>query len=66
MYYGEKLEQAIKTLEDAPELRDADILLFQEIDAVGVEAIAQRLGYNYVFYPAILDHHRRIEYGDAS
>lgn len=65
MFYGDKLEQAIETLEDVPELRDADILLFQEIDAVGVETIAQRLHYNYVFYPAILDHHRRIEYGDA-
>ena len=65
MFYGDKLEQAIATLEDAPELRDADILLFQEIDAVGVETIAKRLHYNYVFYPAILDHHRRVEYGDA-
>jgi len=65
MFYGNKLEQAIETLAEAPELRDADILLFQEIDAAGVETIAQRLHYNYVFYPTILDHHRRIEYGDA-
>jgi endonuclease/exonuclease/phosphatase family metal-dependent hydrolase len=65
LFYGAKLEQAIAALETAPELRDADVLFFQEIDRVGVETIAQRLHYNYVFYPTILDHHRRIEYGDA-
>ncbi len=65
MFYGDQLEQAIETLEEAPELQDADILLFQEIDAVGVETIAKRLKYNYIFFPAILDHHRPIEYGDA-
>lgn len=65
MFYGDKLEQVIQTLEEVPELQDADILLLQEIDAVGVDTMAKRLHYNYVFYPAILDHHRRIEYGDA-
>ena len=65
MFYGDQLEQAIKALEEVPELQDADILLFQEIDAAGVDTIAKRLHYNYVFYPAILDHHRRVEYGDA-
>ncbi len=65
MFYGDKLEQTINTLAETPELRDADVLLFQEIDAAGVETIAQRLRYNYVFYPTILDHKRRIEYGDA-
>jgi endonuclease/exonuclease/phosphatase family metal-dependent hydrolase len=65
LFYGERLEQAIQTIKDAPELRDADVLLLQEIDAAGVETLAERLGYNYLFYPAILDHHRRVEYGDA-
>lgn len=65
LFYGDRLEAAIQTLVETPELQNADVLLFQEIDAAGVEEIARRLNYNYIFYPTILDHQRRIEYGDA-
>jgi hypothetical protein len=65
MHHGEKLQQAIETLEDAEELRDADILLLQEIDAEGVETIAQRLRYNYVYYPAFFNRQHQKEFGNA-
>jgi endonuclease/exonuclease/phosphatase family metal-dependent hydrolase len=65
MHHAEKLAQAIETLEDATELGDADILLFQEIDAEGVETIAQRLRYNYVFYPAFYSRRLQKEFGNA-
>ena len=65
MHYGDKMEQAIEALEDVAELRGADILLLQEIDAEGVETIAQRLHYNYVFYPAFFNRQRRKAYGNA-
>jgi len=65
MHYGEKLEQAITTLQDAEELRMADVLLLQEMNATGVEQLAQALQYNYVFYPAAFHRQRREEYGNA-
>jgi endonuclease/exonuclease/phosphatase family metal-dependent hydrolase len=65
LHYGEKLAQAIATLENAPELRDADVLLLQEMDAEGVETLAQTLHYNYVFYPAAFHRQRKEEYGNA-
>jgi endonuclease/exonuclease/phosphatase family metal-dependent hydrolase len=64
-HYAVNLEQTIQTLEDVEELRDADILLLQEIDAEGVETIAQRLRYHYIFYPAAFNRQRRIEIGNA-
>jgi endonuclease/exonuclease/phosphatase family metal-dependent hydrolase len=65
MHYGEKLDQAIETLESADELQNADVLLLQEMDAAGVETLARRLHYNYIFYPAAIHRQRREEYGNA-
>ena len=65
MHYADKMEQAIAALEDVAELRDADILLLQELDAQGVVDIAQRLRYNYVFYPAVFNRQRQKAYGNA-
>jgi endonuclease/exonuclease/phosphatase family metal-dependent hydrolase len=65
LHYAEKLDQAISTLEDVPELQDADVLLLQEMDLEGVETLAQRLHYNYVFYPAAFHRVRKEEYGNA-
>lgn len=65
LHYAEKLDQAIATLENVPELHDADVLLLQEMDIEGVETLAQRLHYNYVFYPAAFHRVRKEEYGNA-
>jgi len=65
LHYGEMIEQAITTLQDAEELRMTDVLLLQEMNAAGVEQLAQALQYNYVFYPAAFHRQRREEYGNA-
>jgi endonuclease/exonuclease/phosphatase family metal-dependent hydrolase len=65
LHHAEKLEQVIQTLEDGVELRDADILLLQEVDLAGVETIAQRLQYNYVYYPAFFSRRYQKEFGNA-
>src|SRR5678815_2009460 len=36
----------------APPLQEADVVLLQEMDAPGTEAIAQSLSSGYVYYPA--------------
>lgn len=65
LHYGEKLDQAIAALQDTEELREADILLLQEMNSAGVEKLAQDLHYNFVFYPAAMHRQRREEYGNA-
>ena len=43
--FGIKLEEAIEELQTSENLRDADIILLQEMDEVGTETIAQTLEY---------------------
>jgi endonuclease/exonuclease/phosphatase family metal-dependent hydrolase len=49
---GERIEQAITALTTHPDLRNADVVLLQEMSGAGVEAIASRLGMAAVYYPA--------------
>jgi endonuclease/exonuclease/phosphatase family metal-dependent hydrolase len=65
LHYGQELKQIIETLETSDELRDADILLLQELNSEGAEALAQELHYDYVYYPAAMDRERQKEYGNA-
>lgn len=65
MHYGENLDQETAVLATTDELRDADLLLLQEMSAQGVEQLAQTLSYNYVFYPAAMHRQRQEEYGNA-
>jgi endonuclease/exonuclease/phosphatase family metal-dependent hydrolase len=55
--FAEKLETAIDALTNVDELKEADILLIQEMNEEGVEQLAQTFGYNYIYYPASI--HRR-------
>lgn len=50
---GDQVDEAIETLSSVDELREADVILMQEMDEAGVERIAEGLSYNYVFYPTI-------------
>ena len=50
--FGIKLEEALEELQTSENLRDADIILLQEMDEIGTETIAQTLEYNYVYYPS--------------
>lgn len=49
---GKRIDQAIAALTTHPDLRDADVVLLQEMTGQGVEAIAQRLGMAAAYYPA--------------
>ena len=49
-----KIDKALKLLSGHDELKDADIICLQEMDHLGIQLIAKSLGYNYIYYPAIL------------
>jgi endonuclease/exonuclease/phosphatase family metal-dependent hydrolase len=63
--FAEEIEEAIAELNDNEELNGADILLLQEMDDAGTEAIAQALNYNYVYYPASIHNHHDKNFGNA-
>ncbi|MCA9875932.1 MAG: endonuclease/exonuclease/phosphatase family protein [Anaerolineales bacterium] len=63
--YGEAVETAVAEIRQNPHLRDADVLLLQEMDETGVAAIAQRLAYNYVYFPASVHAHHGRNFGNA-
>jgi endonuclease/exonuclease/phosphatase family metal-dependent hydrolase len=63
--FGEEVEGAIDELSQSDELSAADILLLQEMDEAGVEAIAQALGLNYIYYPATVHSKHDKNFGNA-
>jgi endonuclease/exonuclease/phosphatase family metal-dependent hydrolase len=62
--YGQRIEEAIAAL-GVPELRRADVIALQAMDAPGVASIAERLGMNYVYYPASRPAKKRRDFGNA-
>lgn len=63
--FSRKIDEAIETLREVEQLKDADILLLQEMDAEGVEQIAKALKYDYVYYPASIHRRHGKEFGEA-
>jgi endonuclease/exonuclease/phosphatase family metal-dependent hydrolase len=63
--YGLRIEQAVVALQRYEPLREPDVLLLQEMDAPGVEAIARALRLNYVYYPASLTPKTGRDFGNA-
>jgi endonuclease/exonuclease/phosphatase family metal-dependent hydrolase len=63
--FAARIDEAIETLAGVEELRDADILLLQEMDAEGVGTIAQTLHYDYVYYPASVHRQHGKDFGNA-
>lgn len=63
--FSENIETAIAELRSVEELSDADILLLQEMDEVGVDEIARSLDYNYVYYPASVHTYHNKNFGNA-
>lgn len=61
----EKIEQAIQDLDRINGLKNADVVLLQEMDEIGVDLIAQSLNYNYVYYPASVHYKNGKNYGNA-
>ncbi|MEE9501012.1 MAG: endonuclease/exonuclease/phosphatase family protein [Candidatus Aminicenantaceae bacterium] len=62
---SEEIQQAIEDLGETPELWDADIILLQEMADDGVATIAQRLNYNFIYYPASIHYKHGKNYGNA-
>ena len=63
--FAENLESALEVLTNVDELREADILLLQEMDEPGVNLLAKTLGYNYVYYPATIHPRHNKNFGNA-
>jgi endonuclease/exonuclease/phosphatase family metal-dependent hydrolase len=63
--FAENINRAIYELSEFDELTDADIILLQEMDETGTEAIAQALGQDYVYYPASIHGHSDKNFGNA-
>ena len=49
---GVALARALDVFNENAELRGVDVVLLQEMDAVGTEIMATALGMNWVYYPA--------------
>jgi endonuclease/exonuclease/phosphatase family metal-dependent hydrolase len=62
--FGDEYELAGEELATNPTLSAADILLLQEMDAPRTNAIAARLGMNYVYYPGSVHENGR-DFGNA-
>ncbi len=63
--YSRHVEMAIKLIRWSNALRDPDIILLQEMDARGVKAVADSLGYAYVYFPATLHPVTGRDFGNA-
>ena len=50
--YGEAISQTVAAFQTIEPLPAADFILLQEMDEAGVVALAQSLGYDYVYAPA--------------
>lgn len=56
---------AIDELETVSELNGSDVVLLQEMDEIGADRIAKTIGYNYVYYPAIVHSSDGRNFGNA-
>ncbi len=63
--YAVRVAEAIDALRAQPPLRRPDVLLLQEMDAPGVEAIASALSLNSVYYPSSLSPKTNRDLGTA-
>src|SRR5918992_5818301 len=63
--FSQKVDSAIAVLRREPGLRDADVLLLQEMTARATEAVATALGLWYVYYPAIYHYRTKRDMGNA-
>jgi len=62
--HGKKVNKALKLLKTNG-LDNADIILAQELTPNAVLAISKALGYNYIYYPAILHPVLKQDFGNA-
>ncbi len=63
--FSQRVDSAIAVLQREPGLREADVLLLQEMTAQATEAVATALGLWYVYYPAFYHYRTRRDMGNA-
>jgi len=56
---------ALAELETVEELKGTDVVMLQEMDEVGADSIAKTIGFNYVYYPAIVHSSNNRNFGNA-
>ena len=63
--YAQRVDSAISVLTQETALRDADIILLQEMDETGTKQIADTLGMSFVYYPATFHLKHQKHFGNA-
>jgi endonuclease/exonuclease/phosphatase family metal-dependent hydrolase/protein tyrosine phosphatase (PTP) superfamily phosphohydrolase (DUF442 family) len=63
--FARHVDVAITLLREDPRLRDADLLFLQEMDDPGTHRIAEALGLNYLYYPAVVHPRAGHDFGNA-
>jgi len=63
--FGEQIDRAAGLLSRPGPLRDADVLVLQELDVAGTERLAYALGMNYVYVPSAIHPSSHRQFGVA-
>ncbi|MDH3724352.1 MAG: endonuclease, partial [Thermoleophilia bacterium] len=63
--FGEEIEAALGVLHSSDAVKGSDLLLLQEMDEEGVDAIARSLGHNYVYGAATVHSRTGKNFGNA-
>jgi endonuclease/exonuclease/phosphatase family metal-dependent hydrolase len=63
--YALRVDSAIAVLAGDPALRNADVILLQEMDERGTRRVADTLGMAYVYYPAVFRFNTQRDLGNA-
>jgi endonuclease/exonuclease/phosphatase family metal-dependent hydrolase len=63
--WAKHIDRAIHVLRNREPLTDADIVLLQEMDPEGTRRIADALGMEWVYYPAVIHPKRGLDFGNA-
>ena len=62
---GRRVDLAVEEFRETPELLDADIVLLQEMDPDGTAAMAESLGFDFVYYPSVIHAKHGKDFGTA-
>jgi endonuclease/exonuclease/phosphatase family metal-dependent hydrolase len=63
--FSENIDDALAELNNVEKLKEADIILLQEMNEEGVDKMAKSLECNYVYYPASIHTHHGKNFGNA-
>ncbi len=63
--YGRNIEQALMEIRELESKKTLDIILLQEMDETGTQAIARELQLNYVYFPATIEPKYRRRFWNA-